>query len=38
MTIKAPTDENPSLEELNEFLDSLSKIHEYVMYTLLIKL
>jgi len=31
MTFQAPNGENPSLEELNEFLDAVSKLHEYAI-------
>ncbi len=31
MTFEAPKGQNPSLDELNEFLDAVSKIHEYVI-------
>ena len=31
MTFQAPIGENPSLEELNEFLDAVSKLHEYAI-------
>jgi hypothetical protein len=31
MTFQAPSGENPSLDELNEFLDAVSKLHEYVI-------
>jgi hypothetical protein len=31
MTFEAPKGENPSLDELNEFLDAVSKLHEYVI-------
>lgn len=31
MTFQAPKGQNPSLDELNEFLDSVSKLHEYVI-------
>jgi hypothetical protein len=31
LTFQAPNGENPSLEELNEFLDAISKLHEYAI-------
>jgi hypothetical protein len=31
MTFQAPLGQNPSLEELSEFLEAVSKIHEYVI-------
>jgi hypothetical protein len=31
MTFQAPEGQNPSLEELNEFLDAISKLHEYAI-------
>jgi hypothetical protein len=31
MSFQAPNGENPSLEELNEFLEAVSKLHEYAI-------
>lgn len=31
MTFQAPNGQNPSLEEFNEFLDAVSKLHEYAI-------
>ena len=32
MTFEAPVGQDPSLEEFNVFLDTVSKLHEYIMF------